>query len=106
MRTVIVGTLYRGPAALAALAALRPGDVVRLVREPGNQADLNAIAVYSGTQHLGYVPRAAHAELRPLIREKSEIAAVLTHEAIIADGKTRFALKIEIHESDLLTEPR
>lgn len=106
MRTVIVGTLYRGPEAVAALARLRPGDRVRLVREPGNRADPDAVAVYRGKFHVGYIPRAAHAELYPLLRDKSELEAVLTAEVIIQDGRIRFGPKIEIHQGDLLTERR
>lgn len=100
MKTAIVGTLYRGPEAVAALARLRRGDTVRLVREPDNRADPDAVAVYSGRHHLGYVPRRAHAELRPLFKS-AELTAVLTAEAIIQDGKIRFAPTIEIADDDL-----
>jgi len=37
-------------------AALVPGDLLTLKREPENKFDPNAIAVYKGALHIGYVP--------------------------------------------------
>ncbi|HSR77591.1 MAG TPA: HIRAN domain-containing protein [Xanthobacteraceae bacterium] len=105
-RTVIVGTGHKGAQALRTLARLRPGDVLRLVREPANAFDRDAVAVYAGPQHLGYVPRQHNAGLaRTLDDDPASLVAVLTAEAIVSDGKVRFAPKIEIRDrlDDLLT---
>lgn len=48
---------------------IRPGDVLDLVREPGNPHDRNAVRVEWRTFKLGYVPRA----------ENSDIARQLDH---------------------------
>ena len=55
----VVGEQYR----LDALqdAAFSPGRPLRLVREPDNPYDANAVAVYDaeGSLHVGYLPRGA-----------------------------------------------
>jgi hypothetical protein len=38
-------------------ADLVPGSVLKLKREPGNTYDPNAVQVYAGPYHIGYVPR-------------------------------------------------
>jgi hypothetical protein len=104
MKTTIVGTKYRGPAALGALARLRPGDRLRLVREPDNPHDPDAVAVYSGTMHIGYIPRGVDRDIADRIMSADGVAAVVTAEAIIERG-FRFAPRIEIrnHFDDLLS---
>ncbi len=48
---------------------------LRLVREPGNQYDPNAVAVWSDKHgQVGYVPKAIAAELSPVINQLREIA--------------------------------
>lgn len=53
--THIAGVTYDNKQHLA--RNLKTGDVLDLVREPHNEYDSCAIAVYSHGQHLGYVPR-------------------------------------------------
>ena len=105
MKTTVVGTKYRGPAAVAALARLRSGDRLRLVREPGNPHDPDAVAVYSGTTHIGYIPRGINRDVADRIMSADGVAAVVTAEAIIERGEVRFAPRIEIrnHFDDLLS---
>jgi hypothetical protein len=105
MKTTIVGTKYRGPEAIAALARLRPGDRLRLVREPGNEHDPDAVAVYSGTMHLGYIPRGPNRDVADRIMSADSVSAIVTAEAIIEKGQVRFAPRIEIrnHFDDLLS---
>jgi hypothetical protein len=105
MKTTIVGTKYRGPAAIAVLGRLRPGDRLRLVREPENPHDPDAVAVYSGTMHIGYIPRGVNREVADAIMRADSVAAVVTAEAIIERGEVRFAPRIEIrnHFDDLLS---
>jgi hypothetical protein len=105
MKTTVVGTKYRGPEAIAALARLRPGDQLRLVREPSNPHDPDAVAVYSGTMHIGYIPRGVNRDVADRIMSADSVAAVVTAEAIIERGEVRFAPRIEIrnHFDDLLS---
>jgi hypothetical protein len=105
MRSTIVGTQYRGPEAVAELARLRPGDRLRLVREPENEHDPDAVAVYSGTMHIGYIPRGINRDVADRIMSADSVAAIVTAEAIIEGGDVRFAPRIEIrdHLDDLLS---
>ena len=72
--------------AVRALAGNRPREEdeiereksvkLRLVREPGNQHDPNAIAVWSDKHgHVGYVPKDLAAELSPVINTFRQLAA-------------------------------
>lgn len=91
MRLVtIVGSGFY-PGAPATVAALRPGDRVRIVREPQNPYDPNALAVYSTAQgrvppgkrmedlplltKLGHLPRGFAAEVAPLVDQGMRIDA-------------------------------
>jgi hypothetical protein len=95
--TSIIGTKFRGPNAVAMVGAMPRGLRVRLEREPDNEFDGNAIAVYYGVQHLGYVPRGHAAELaRALDRGAAETEAEVVAEAIIDQGDVRFAPKIAV----------
>ncbi len=55
MVTYLAGVNHR-PGARARLALLLSGEQLTLVPEPDNAYDKNAIAVYDGDMHLGYVP--------------------------------------------------
>ncbi len=52
----VAGVTFRSAA--LQLSCFNPGNEVRLVKEPTNPVDVNAIAVcdYSQRRHLGYVP--------------------------------------------------
>ncbi|UGL62813.1 HIRAN domain-containing protein [Xanthomonas phage MET13-T1] len=57
MRTYIVGSVHH-KGAREAIADLRTDEVLTLRREPHNQYDRNAVAVYDACgQMLGYIPR-------------------------------------------------
>jgi hypothetical protein len=104
MKSTIVGTKHRGRAALTVLARLRPGDRLRLVREPDNRHDPNAIAVYSETMHIGYIPRGINRDVADRIMSADSVSAIVTAEAIIEGGEVRFAPRIEIRNHfDLLS---
>ncbi len=55
------------PGAGTYLAKMRPGQQLSVVREPTNQYDPNAVAVYIFNQQLGHLPRGFAAEVAPLI---------------------------------------
>ncbi len=53
--------------AASILAALDPGETVVLVREPKNEFDANAVAVYVGGSKVGYIPKAQNKVLAGFI---------------------------------------
>ena len=57
MVTYVAGVNHR-PGARMRLASLLPGEGLFLMREPTNAYDKNAVAVYEGDMHVGYVPAA------------------------------------------------
>lgn len=50
----IVGMNFQKAEAI--VAALQPGTPVKLIREPTNKYDANAIAVWVDGKHVGYIP--------------------------------------------------
>lgn len=50
------------------LGKLKPGKKLRLVAEPKNRHDPNAVAIYRKDLKLGYVPRASNALVAQLLR--------------------------------------
>ncbi len=60
----IVGSSFHAGAANS-IARLRIGQGLKMVREPDNKYDKNAIAVYYFQQCLGYIPRGLAAEIAP-----------------------------------------
>ena len=58
----IVGSTFI-PGGQEALKALSIGQVLFLVREPDNEYDPNAIAIYNGNVHLGYLPKDTAAKI-------------------------------------------
>ena len=80
LSVAIVGADYpnrRGPARRFAIAVCAPGDPVNLLREPRNQFDEHAIAVFdqNGVQ-LGYVRSERAAWLAPQIDRGAVITAI------------------------------
>lgn len=76
----IVGADYpnkRGPARRFAIAVCKPGDSIKFLREPRNQFDEHAIAVFdqSGVQ-LGYVRSERAAWLAPQLDRGDVITAI------------------------------
>jgi hypothetical protein len=55
---------------------MSPGQQLRLVRDPSNKHDKNAIAVYIFQQCLGYVARGLAAELAPRMDAGLQITAI------------------------------
>ena len=50
------------------LDKLKPGKKLRLVAEPRNRHDPNAVAIYRKDVKIGYVPRANNAMIAQLLR--------------------------------------
>lgn len=55
------------PGASTYIAKMGPGQPLRVVREPNNEHDGNAVAVFIHSQQLGHFPRGFAAEIAPLI---------------------------------------
>lgn len=68
MRHSIVGMQHCNSE--VAVAALQPGAVVTLVREPTNKFDRNAVMVWVDGVHVGYVPKATNRALAAMIDAK------------------------------------
>jgi predicted dienelactone hydrolase len=55
--TVLVGTSFKGAAAIEAIAKMVAGSAVRLTREPENRHDAFAVACHYLGAHVGYIPK-------------------------------------------------
>ena len=53
----------------------RGGDMLKMVREPANPYDANAIALYAEGVKLGYVPKKENATLAMLLDQKAPLRA-------------------------------
>ncbi len=92
--TVIVGTGFRGSAALRAVEQMRPGDVVRLQREPDNRHDRNAVACYFLGEHVGYIPRLTNPRIAQALDAGEDIDAIVTAATHIDRGRVMIEPKI------------
>jgi|SRR5690606_7867057 hypothetical protein len=54
---------------------IKVGDQLRLLREPGNNYDANAVEVYWQSYKLGYLPRINNAALSRLMDQGCEVKA-------------------------------
>lgn len=72
----LVGTKFLGAESKRTLSSLRYGHLLRLVRDLLNPADKNAVRVYFGNTHIGYVKATEAAQLAPKMdgASKSEIS--------------------------------
>lgn len=70
----IVGSSFY-PGASNWIAKLKPGQELRVVREPQNPHDTNAIALYIFEQKLGHLPRGFAAEVAPHVDAGLPISA-------------------------------
>jgi HIRAN domain len=60
--------------------AVAPGSPLELRRDPGNEHDPNAIAVYAGGAQVGWVPRELAEELAPELDEGRPWSALVLRE--------------------------
>jgi hypothetical protein len=83
MRTYIAGLSFR-PGARERLAAMMRLEEVRLVREPHNKHDKNAVAVYDGAFHLGYVPAVDAPAVGRALMEGRRVRAYLEDGSMVS----------------------
>ena len=89
---------------LGSLASVLPYDPVghqrfdvALVREPENVADVNAVAVYLASHHLGYLPRDEAKNRQALIVEAEQNELVLLGDAmLVGGGDHAWGLRVQI----------
>jgi hypothetical protein len=70
----IVGSSFY-PGADVQLARMRPGQQLRVEREPANPYDPNAISVHIFNQQLGHFPRGFAAEVAPIMDAGMKLSA-------------------------------
>lgn len=75
----IVGSSFY-PGASNWIANLKPGQAVRVERQPNNQYDSNAIAVFVFQQQLGHLPRGFAAEVAPLMDAGFKLSATKSRD--------------------------
>lgn len=94
--TVIVGIGFRGPAAKAAVAQMRPGDEVELVREPNNQHDPLAVACHYRGIPVGYIPRQANQSISMALDEGRDVTCVVREPPVVRGPVIRKEPKLTV----------
>ena len=85
--TTIVGTRHKGPRAIAAVLQLYPGDHVRLVREPDNPHDPNAVCCHVRGLRVGYLPKEIAPTIAAAMDSRINVAAVVSERADGSSGR-------------------
>ena len=80
LRIAGVAGAARHHAAALATDAAEPGRPLELRRDPANLHDPNAIAVWAGSEQVGWVPRAVAEEIAPAIDAGEPYSAVVLRE--------------------------
>ncbi len=77
---------------------LRQGEALRLVREPNNPHDPNAIAVYFRNDRLGYVPRRENRALAAMLDRGETMEARITRlqQADNPWQRLRFSIALQV----------
>ena len=78
----IVGMQHR-PGARDVIARLRVGAELKLIREPTNHYDFNAVQVWADGVHVGYIKASENA---PVAREMDQRNAVDMDARFVVDG--------------------
>jgi hypothetical protein len=77
IRIIVVGARFRGPEAVAQVAALREGQEIALRREPDNKFDVNATACYFGDTHCGYIPARQNSDIARALDRGVSVSAIV-----------------------------
>ncbi|CCM03320.1 uncharacterized protein FIBRA_05448 [Fibroporia radiculosa] len=91
LRTNVVGIqYYKG--------LVGPGEEVRLLRQPNNQFDRNAIQVQNiGSQQVGHVPRNVATKLAPLIDKNIVSVEGIMHEGNLTGRAYSLSMTVKIY---------
>ena len=93
--TKVVGTeYYRG----MMLPNVGPGRRLRVVREPENQYDPNAVAIWdaAGQEKIGHLPREIAARVSESLRVGNQLDAMCIAELIKRPGDVRTGLRVVV----------
>ena len=77
------------------LGGMRSGEPLELVRQPENQHDVNAIAVYYGTLHVGYIKKEISRRIAPNIDGGERYHASVTD--VTGGGTRHWGINILVH---------
>ena len=80
----------------AAWDAMKTGDRLTLVREPGNAHDTNAVRIEWQDRMLGYVPRKDNADIARQMDHGARIEARVTELRRAANGRHRVSYEIYV----------
>lgn len=100
IQTVIVGTKFRGEKAIETIAQMRPGDAVRLQREPENKFDLNAVACHFLGRHLGYIPKQANPWIAAAIDAGVEVVCTVEQGPVVRGNRVDAEPKLRVEWPD------
>lgn len=75
-------------------SSLKVGKRLKLVREPDNEHDTDAVAVYFGKSQLGYVPRAGNNAIAQMLDRGEKLEASITKLTVTDDpwGRVQFSV--------------
>ena len=82
---------HRGEAVWASLSV---GDALKLVREPANDNDPDAVAVYFRDEQLGYVPRAENSAVSQMLDRGEKLVARISRLQMSDDPWQRIRITI------------
>jgi hypothetical protein len=97
----VVGMHFRGDYAKAWAAAVQPGTVVQLDREPENEYDSMAIRVLYQFQHVGYIERGQAAFIAPWMDGGATMTCTVT--ATLTERNNIYPL-VTVAPADSLSE--
>lgn len=75
---------------------LRPGDRLRLAREPGNTHDERAVAVYWHGHKIGYLPRRDNTAVAQMLDRRQALRAEVTNLHDSPDPWQRVQLSVSL----------
>jgi hypothetical protein len=78
----------------AVWSSLTAGAPMKLVREPNNSHDSNAVAVHFNKEKLGYVPRGENGAVAQMLNRGEQLAATISRLTVDEDPWQRVRFSI------------
>lgn len=91
--SMLMGANFRPEEAKAIVKALGIGETVEARRDPDNQYDPNAIALYSAGEHIGFIERGLAEELAPIMDDGASL--IVTVSGFVSPLKPYLDIDIE-----------
>lgn len=101
-RFYVAGVQFR-PGAAEVIRGIKEGDELELIPEPTNKYDPNAVAIYFGEDHIGYVPKKFSSEISAMIETEPDTTCVATQ--VNPKNKMWEMLEVEIIKPEESSEP-